>query len=185
MRSSFALLLLALAAAAQPPVVPDFVRLRKFKDDIASRLVQLKNAEDFASKPMEEKMLLAFLDGQKEFGNEKLTGTLVVKTCLMKWADVQQAQPTEAGKRVLGKLPEVLYKRYTDVIDIPKDRKDVAKDLLKALDSDFFHVRAAAFESLKKMYRTGSGFMYVPEMTKKERAEPIKAWTKFVNRQKS
>jgi hypothetical protein len=184
MRPLASLLLLALVAAAQPPVVPDFVRMKAFRDEVLTRLAQLKADEEFASKPPEEKMLLAFLNGDKKFGNELLTGKLVVTTCLMKWADVQRAEPTEAGKRVLAKLPEVLSKRYGEAIDVPKDRKDVSKFLLDALDSDFIHVRAAALESLMKMYRTGQAFMYVADMNKKARAEPIKTWRKFVGRQK-
>lgn len=180
MRPFAPLLLLALAAAAQPPVVTDFVRMRKFKDNIASRIMQLKAEEDFASKPFEEKMLLAFEKGD----NKKFTGKLVVMTCFVNWADVQQAEPTEAGKRVLAKLPEALYKRYGEAIDIPKDRKEMSKFLLDALDSDFLHIRAAALESLKKVYRTQSDMMYVPDMTKKERVDSIRAWRKFVARQK-
>jgi len=184
MRAMGLLLLLALAAAAQPPQVTDFVRLRKFKDNIATRIAKYTAEEEFARKPAEEKMLLAFLQGEKKFGKEDLTGKLVVTTCLVKWADVQQPQPTEAGKRVLALLPDVLYERYAKTIDIPKDRKEVSKVLLDALDSDYLHVRSAGFESLKRIYRTQSGWLYVPDMTKKERAEPIKNWRKFVGKQK-
>ncbi len=183
MRLLAPLLLLALAVAAQPPVVTDFVRMRKFKDNISSRILQLEAEEDFASKPREEKMLLAFAKGEKKFENEQLTGKLVVMTCLVKWADVQQPQPTEPGKRVLTLLPEVLFDKYGRAIEVPRDRKDVSKFLLDALDSDFLHIRAAAFESLRKVYRTQSGYMYVPDMTKKQRAEPIKTWRKFVGKQ--
>ena len=184
MRALAPVLLLALAAAAQPPVIPDFVRMKKFKDDIASRIAQLKADEEYASKPDQEKMLLAFEKGEKTFGKLRLTGVLVVETCLMKWADVQQADPTEAAKRVLAKLPLVLWERYGKVVDVPKDRKDMSKDLLDALDSEFLHVRSAAFESLKKIYRTEVGFMYVPDMNKAERKGPIENWRKFVRKQK-
>ncbi len=184
MRPLATLLLLALVATAQPPVAQGFVRMKRFKDEILTRLAQLKADEEFASKPIEEKMLLAFLNGDKKFGNEQLTGKLVVTTCLMKWADVQRAEPTEAGKRVLAKLPEVLSKRYGEAIDVPRDRKEVSKFLLDALDSDLVHVQQAALDSLMKMYRTGQAFMYVPGMNKKQRAAPIKSWTKFVLRQK-
>jgi hypothetical protein len=184
MRATGLVLLLSLAAAAQPPVVTDFVRIRKLKDTIASRIAQYTAEEEFAKKPPEEKMLLAFLRGEKKFGKDDLTGKLVVTTCLVKWEDVQQAQPTEAGKRVLALLPDVLYERYAKTIDVPKDRKDISKVLLDALDSDFLHVRSAAFESLKKIYRTQSGWMYVADMTKKERAEPIRNWKKFIDKQK-
>jgi len=184
MRALAPVLLLALAAAAQPPVVPDFVRMRKFKDDVASRIAQLKADEEYASKPDQEKMLLAFEKGEKMFGKQPLTGVLVVKTCLMKWADVQQAEPTEAAKRVLAKLPLVLNDRYAKVVEVPKDRKDISKDLLEALDSEFLHVRSAAFESLKKIYRTEVGFMYVADMNKKERQAAIENWRKFVRKQK-
>ncbi len=185
MRALAPVLLLALTAAAQPPVIPDFVRMKKLKDEIASRIAQLKAEEDFASKPDQEKMLLAYERGDKKFGNQQLTGVLVVKTCLVSWADVQQAQPTEAAKRVLAKLPEVFHERYARWVEIPRDRKDVSKFLLDELDSDFLHVRAAAFASLQKIYKmTNTGLMYVPDMNKKDRQDAIKNWRNFVKKQK-
>jgi len=183
MRVAGLVLLVALAAAAQPPAVTDFVRMRKLKDNIASRIAQYTADEEYAKKPPEEKMLLAFLRGEKKFGKDDLTGKLVVTTCLVKWEEVQQPQPSEAGKRVLALLPDVLYERYAKTIDVPKDRKDISKVLLDALDSDFLHVRSAAFESLKKVYRTQNG-MYRPDMTKKQRAEPIRYWNKFIDKQR-
>ena len=61
------LLLLAIVADAQPPVVRDFRRLRAFRDDIATQHASLKQQEEFALKPREEKMLIAFGKGEKKF----------------------------------------------------------------------------------------------------------------------
>lgn len=178
------LLLLAVAAAAEPPAVKDFRRLKELRDDVAGRAQKFLDAEEYAKKPREEKMLIAFERGEKRFENKPLSGELVVQTCLMKWAEVQQAEPTEAGKRVLGKLAPVLFEKYGKAIEVPKDRKDVGKLLCDALDSDFLQVRAAAFDALKLMYRTPSGFMYVETMDKKARREAIATWKKFVSKQR-
>lgn len=183
MRVRFALLALAAAAAAQPPAVPDFVRLKGFRDTLSSRMQQLAADEDFARKPDEEKMLISFDRGDKKLGKDDLTGVLVVRT-ILKWADVQNEKPTDAGKRALALLPDALGRRYAQVIDVPKDRQAVAKLLLEGLDSEFTPVRAASIASIMRIYRKTDPMMYEPTMNKKERAEAIKKWQKFVTKTK-
>lgn len=183
MRQAVAVLLLATIAAAQPPAVKGFRRLRSLRDDIATKFVSLKEQEEFALKPREEKMLLAFGKGEKKFEGKALDGEQLV-VALFKWADVTQDPPTEAGKRVLAEIPNVLYDRYGKAIEVPKDRKDVALKLCDALDSDIIHIRTCAFEALKKIYKTPSGWMYVPDMDKKARQDSIKSWRNFVRKHK-
>jgi hypothetical protein len=127
-------------------------------------------------------MLIAFAKGEK-FDNKKLDGEKVVEM-ILKWDEVNTDPPSEAGKRVLADLPTVLFERYAKAIEIPRDRKDVAMKLCDALDSDSIHIRYAAFEALKKIYRTPSGFMYVVDMEKKARQDPIKSWKNYVRKQK-
>jgi hypothetical protein len=184
MRAPLVLALVALGAAASPPVVPDFVRIRGLRDGVESRIRQLAAEEDYAKKPDEEKMLIAF-DGGKPFGKTAITGELVVRTVL-KWADVQKDPPTDAGKRVLALLPQVLGRRYgAGVIDIPKDRYKVGKLLLEGLDSDYHLIRAASIDAIMKVYRKMDAQMYEATMaTKKERAEAIGKWLKTVNKMK-
>ena len=86
MRATLALALLACAAAATPPAVPDYMRLRALREQVQSRVQLLLAEEDFARKPDEEKMLIAFQKGEKQLGKTVLTGEGVVKTCL-KWPD--------------------------------------------------------------------------------------------------
>jgi hypothetical protein len=183
MRLLAPLLLLALVADAQPPAVRDFRRLRGLRDDIATRYTSLKEQEEFALKPREEKMLIAFAKGEKKFEGKTLEGPKVVETILEKWDQVLQDPPTEAGKRVLAELPNVLFDRYK-VIEIPKDRREVSLKLCDALDSDVLHVRFCAFEALKRIYRTPNGFMYVVDMDKKGRQDAIKSWRNHVKKQK-
>jgi len=183
MRLLVPLLLLSIVVDAQPPAVQDFRRLRKLRDDIASQYASLKEQEEYALKPREEKMLIAFEKGEKKFEGKALDGPKVVDAVL-KWDQVLQAEPTEAGKRVLAELPNVLFKRYAQAIEVPKDRKEVSLKLCDALDSDYIHVRASAFEALKRVYRTPSGFMYVVDMSKKDRKDAISSWKKYVNKQK-
>lgn len=179
MRVVVSLLLLVLTASADPPLVKDFRRIRDLKDDVQKAIVKRQEEEKEAAKPREEKMVLAFLAGAPKFEGKRISGRLVVTTCL-KWADVQQETPTEAGQRVLDLLPEVLRRRYAAGIEIPKDRREVSNLLLDALDSDFLHVRRAAVESLKSMYKTAT---YDPAMSRMERAESIETWRKYVVKQ--
>ncbi len=183
MRLLAPLLLLAMVADAQPPVVRDFRRLRKLRDDIASQYASLKGQEEYALKPREEKMLIAFGKGEKKFEGKTLDGETVVAT-ILKWDQVLQDPPTEAGKRVLADLPNVLFERYGKAIEIPKDRKDVSLKLCDGLDSDSIHVRQSSFEALKRIYRTPSGWMYVPDMDKKGRQDAIRSWRNHVRKQK-
>jgi hypothetical protein len=182
MRLLVPLLLVSVVAGAEPPAVPGFRRLRELREDIAGEYVTLKQREEFALKPREEKMLIAFAKGEK-FENKTLDGEKVVEM-ILKWDQVRADPPTEAGKRVLGELPTVLFDRYGKVIDIPRDRRDVSLKLCDALDSDAIEVRRCAFEALKKIYRTPSGFMYVPDMDKKGRQDAVKSWRNHVKKQK-
>jgi hypothetical protein len=182
MRLVVPLLLLSLVADALPPDVKGFRRLKKLRDDIASAHATLKQQEEFALKPREEKMLIAFGKGEK-FEGKKLEGEKVVEM-ILKWDQVLSDPPAEAGKRVLAELPGVLFERYAKAIEIPKDRRDVSLKLCDALDSDSIEVRRCAFEALKKIYRTPSGWMYVPEMDKKGRKDAISSWRNYVKKQK-
>jgi len=184
MRVLLPLLLVAIHVAAQPPVVEDsFRRLRRLRTDIGDQYAALKEQEEYALKPREEKMLILFDKGEKKFEGKAIDGPKVVET-ILKWDQVNQDPPTEAGKRVLAELPGVLFRRYAQAIEIPKDRREVSLKLCDALDSDFPLVRGAAFEALKKVYRTPSGFMYNVDMSKKERQDPIKSWKNYVKKQK-
>ncbi|HEX5137750.1 MAG TPA: hypothetical protein VFY93_12300 [Planctomycetota bacterium] len=183
MRPALPLLLLAIAVVAQPPKVEDFRRMKELRSDMADRHALLKDREEYALKPREEKMLILFDRGEEKFEGKKLDGASLVVT-ILKWDQVNQEPPTEAGKRVLADLPNVLFRRYGQAIEVPRDRKEVCLKLCDALDSDFTLVRASAFDALKKIYRTPSGFMYNVDMTKKERQDPIKSWKNYVKKQK-
>jgi hypothetical protein len=182
MRLLLPVLLLSIVADAQPPAVRDFRRLRGLRDDIARQYASLKEQEEFALKPREEKMLIAFGKGEKKFEGKALEGPKVVEA-ILEWDQVLSDPPTEAGKRVLTELPNVLHDRYNK-IEIPKDRRDVALKLCDALDSDAILVRLCAFEALKRIYRTPSGFLYVVDMDKKGRQDAIKSWRNHVKKQK-
>jgi hypothetical protein len=180
------LLLLAAAADAQPPVSKDFARMKDLRDEIASRMAQLQEAEEYAKKPREEKIFVSFRRGDKKFENKTpLTGEFVVKTCLMKWEEVQRAEPSEAATRVLTGLPAALGAKYEGILLDKGDRYEASKVLAEALDSDFLHVRVAAIESLKKIYQTQQAFMYEPTKDKKaDRRESIEKWKRYIRSKK-
>jgi len=177
--------LLAAAAAAQPPESKDFRRMNDLKDRIASRSAQLKAQADFDAKPREEKILILFDRGEKKFDKATLTGKFVVETALLKWEEVQQAAPSPAARRVLKDLPDVLARRYTAAVEIDKrDRYDASKELVDALDSDFVHVRAAAIDALRKIYRSPNGFGYREDMDKRERRNIIRLWERHIDKER-
>jgi hypothetical protein len=179
-RSAAAILLLALAAEATPPLSPGFHRMRDLRRQIEARATLFREREAFDEKPREERMLLTFQKGEA-FEGEALKARHVVETCLG-WADVGRAAPTEAGQRVLALLPAVLEERCGG----PKDRKErrqASIPLLKALDSDFQPVREAAIASLRRLYDPPRVDRYHPAQTAKERAAAIRAWKRTVAEQ--
>lgn len=183
MRRLLPLLLLAFAARAEPPDAAEFVRLKGFREDLRGRFDELRQQEEFDRKPREERMLIAFGRGDRRFEGKEIPGKLVVKTCLA-WADVRRAQPTEAGRRVLGLLPAVLRDRYAVAVD-RKERRDVSNLLVEALDSEFLPIRQAAVDALKAIYGVPGGFGYDPSLAAKGREKPIREWRKYVARRNS
>ncbi|HEY7514601.1 MAG TPA: hypothetical protein VIC87_08990 [Vicinamibacteria bacterium] len=176
------LLLLAAPILAQPPRSPS-IRMRDLREKIAVRAAQAQEREEYEKKPREEKIFISFKKGEEKFETRlTLKAKTVVELCLVKWTDVQQAAPTPAAVRVLGEFPAVISQPFGGLDVNKKERYEVADLLVELLDSEFLHVRVAAFESLKAIYRTQSGHFYEPTMTKKERAEPIKSWEKFVRK---
>ncbi len=187
MRVSFALLLVAAAVAAEPPKSEHFRRMHDLTIRFTQRQEKLSAAEEFASKPRVEKILISFENGAKKFEKIKLTGenagANVVKAVLA-WDELDKDPPTEAAERVLAKMGEVLEKRYARVVEIPKrERHKAALLLVAALMDERLHVRSGAFEALKKMYRTTAGYLYQPTASAKDRKEKQKIWKRQIDRE--
>jgi hypothetical protein len=177
MRPAAALLLLALAAEALPPLSPGFLRLRELRREIEARATAFREQESFDKKPREERMLLTFRD-MKAFEGEDMKARQVVEACLG-WADVERPVPTEAGQRVLALLPQVLKERCGGPKD-QKERRQASIPLLKALDSDFQPVREAAIASLRSLYEPPRNDRYHAAQSAKDRAASIRAWKRAV-----
>ena len=177
MRHLLAPLLLALIAHAEPPAA-DFSRLKGLRDDLRDRIAELQQQEEFNAKPREERMLIAFGRGDPKFEAKELGGKAVVKACLA-WADLCQARPTEAGRRVMELLPKVMRERYAVAVN-RKERRDVSSLLVEALDSEFLPVRQAVIDSLKAIYGVPGGFNYDPTLAAKGNSKAIKEWRRYV-----
>jgi len=184
MRVALPLLLIAGMVAAKPPESKDFVRMNVLIPELAKRAKQLAEAEEYAKKPREEKMLITFARGERVFEKKKLDGEFVAKT-ILDWAEVNQDPPTDAAKRCLELLPVALEQEYARVVEVDKrERYAASRVLVKALDSDYLHVRISAVAALKKVYRTENAFMYEPEMDKRDRKDAIRRWDSFIKKQR-
>jgi hypothetical protein len=175
-----AILLLALPAAALPPLSPGFARLKELRRQIDVRTAELVEEEAFDRKPREERMLLTFRK-QGEFEGKALAAREVVEACL-RWDAVDRAVPTEAGQRVLALLPLVLEERCGGPKDV-KERRQASIPLLKALDSDAQPVREAAIASLRRLFNPPRVDRYDPAHSAKDRATAIRAWKRTVAEQ--
>lgn len=179
MRLAAAILLLALAAEALPPLSPGFARLKEFRRQIDARATELVEQEAFDRKPREERMLLTFRK-QGEFEGKALAARDVVEACL-RWDAVDRPVPTEPGQRVLALLPLVLEERCGPKEQ--KERRQASIPLLKALDSDSQPVREAAIASLRRLYNPPRVDRYDPGHSAKDRATAIRAWKRTVAEQ--
>lgn len=187
MRVSIALLVVTAAVLAEPPKSEHFRRMYDLTIRFTERQEKLSAAEEFASKPRVEKILISFENGAKKFEKIKLTGenagANVVKAVLA-WDELDKDPPTETAERVLTKMGEVLEKRYARVVEVPKrERHKAALLLVTALMDERLHVRIGAFEALKKMYRTTAGYLYQPTASAKDRKEKQKVWKRQIDRE--
>ncbi|MHC4547187.1 MAG: hypothetical protein ACYTEZ_00285 [Planctomycetota bacterium] len=183
MRKTVLLLVLVAAARAEPPESRHYVRMDDLHLRLADRQAELRAQEEFAKKSREEKILISFDRGDKKFEKLRLSGESVVKT-ILDWSEVEKDSPTEETLRVLEELGNVLEKKYARVVDIPKrERHRASLPLVEALTDKRFHVRHAAIEALKKIYRTPNGHFYQPDADPKQRKEKQKVWKRFVDRE--
>ena len=88
------LLVFAPVAAAKPPASSGFVRLQQLNTDLAKRYQELKKAEEFAKKPLPEKLLIKWDEGAESFGSvKKLTGEVVVKAVFDNFDEFKKLHP--------------------------------------------------------------------------------------------
>ncbi len=184
MRVLTALLLLALVAAAGPPQSKDYARMNDLLRRLGSRYEALVRQEEFEKKPRVEKILISYGRGEKRFEKFSLTGENVVKV-VFDWDEVKKTPPGEEADRVLKKLVQVLTKRYARALDVPKRERYKASVLLvKALTDPRLHVRQAAIDSLKGIYRLTHGHFYQADQEAKELKKKQKTWTAYIKRVK-
>lgn len=189
MRRLLAFLLIGGAAAqAAPPESPGFQRMDDLRVTLTNRYQELKKREEFEAKALPEKLVLLLERNDpnlKRFERVRLTPEDVAET-VFEWEEVDRAAPTVAAQRTLDLLAAVLTKRFAgpSVVEVNKrERKAVSIVLCKELMSKHFHVRVAAIEALKGIYREKDGRLYKPEAPERVRRDRAEAWKKYVIRQ--
>lgn len=176
------LLAVAAVATAKPPKSENFLRMDDLTPRILKRIKDLEAQEAFERLSRWEKMIILFERGEKTFEGKKLTGDYLVKQVLKEWPAVQAEKPTEAVQKALKGFARALEERFAKGVDIDKRaRRKAAKPLVDALTDDRFHIREAAIESLKKMYRN-TGLMYQPDAHPNDRLKRQRDWEKHIKR---
>jgi len=180
------LLLLALLAApllARPPVVSQVLLMNDLEDKLMELHEKLRSSEAFANKVPQERMILRFQAGAKEFAGRKLNGQSLVKALLEDWKAIQKpmAQCDPEQIRVLEMLAAALEARYKVPPPIPKkERYLAAKVLVKALKSKYDIVRKTAIDGLEKVY--GKTLLYRYDATPAQRNERYRKWLREIEK---
>ena len=185
-RVAILLPLLAVVASAKPPVSEDFKRIDAFNRELASRFQKFKEAEEFKQKPLPEKLIIKWNDGEKSFGGvKKLTGETVIKA-VFEWDELGSEKKSEAVDRVLILLPDVIKARYGQAVRLNSafktDRYKASRVLVDQLVKPPLHVRELAIECLKNMYGARRG--YVAEDSKSKRQRRQKEWSSYIKQRK-
>ena len=182
----FWLLLFGAVASAKPPASDGFVRIDAFSRALAGRFQTLKKAEDFEKKPMPEKLLIKYGEGEKSFGSVKrLTGAAVIEA-IFEWDEFIGETKSEAADRVIKLLPEVVKNYYGNAVKrnpaFKNDRYKASKVLVDQLVKPPLHVRELAIECLKNMYGARRG--YVAEDSKSKRKRRQSEWSSYIKQRK-
>ena len=190
MRVGLVILLVASVVAAKPPKAPGFTREDSLHFRLAEQLQKLEAKEQFEAKPRIEKIIVLFQNlkptDPQFFGKDKdkikLVGDVVATEVLEKWKDIQvpREKVSEENLRILALMIPAMQARFGRGLDVDKkERYDASKVLVDALTSDYLHIRWAAIECLKVIYRN-EGRFYRPEAPKKDRIDKQKKWRKFI-----
>jgi len=176
------LLGLAAPALARPPQSPPFMRMDDLGPRLADLYQQLRQAELFAQKTRQERMILRFQQGAAEFEHKKLTDRAFVEEILVKWQAVQKPEERcEADHlRILALLSGALRARY-NVVPIPKsERYQASKVLVKGLKSKYDIIRKTAIQCLDAIY--GRTLLYRHDASPGQRNERYRKWVKEIDR---
>ena len=184
MRTALAAALLAGLCLAKPPYIQDFSRMEELTRKLNDVFTELREKEEFLSKPLQERIVIKFQQGAPSYEHlTKLTGEAVVKEIFKNWDAIEQDPPTEEVKRVLAMLPDVLKKQY-NIVPIPKrERFNASKPLVAALTHDAFHVRQAAIDCLRAIY--GESRLYQADLPAPLRSKRKKEWERFIKKKRS
>jgi hypothetical protein len=178
------LLALAIPAAAKPPRVDGFVRIDEFTQNLAGKLQELREAEEFEKKPFEEQLLIKWEKNATSFKHvKKIKGPDVVEM-IFEYDELLKEPPTDVAQRIAERLPAVLRAKYGESLKMSKtfktERWKVGKILVAQLVKPPLHVRQLAIDCLEGAHRTR--LAYVATDPKERRTRKQKAWKAYIDR---
>lgn len=187
MRLPLVLLLLSAPLLAKPPSQSSVTRMDDLDVQLTDLLDKLQKQEAFASKPREERMILRYMAGDKEFEGRKLTGQTLAKAILEDWKAVQKPleEVTADETRILELLASALGQRFGKAAPPPipkKPRYNASKVLLKALKSRHDTIRKAGIDALHAIY--DQRLLYRYDASSGARREKIARWSREIERRK-
>ena len=177
--------LLAAPVLARPPVVSQVIAMDELEGKLMELQEKLRGIEAFANKLPQERMILRFQAGAKEFEGRRMTGQSLVKAILEDWKAVQQPMERCSPEqiRILEMLPTALETRYNVPPPIPRKERHLAgKTLAKALKSKHDIVRKTAIDSLEKIY--GKTLLYRYDATPAQRNERYRKWLREIEKKR-
>lgn len=165
--------------------MPDFTRYATLVQQFAEVVDDAREREAFERKSREEKILILFARGAKEFEGKKLTPKWVAQQIFEEWKAVK-AEPARPEDLQVLDLCAQAFKQHFDGfgVNLPREaireRREASEVFLDALDSEYTHLRRAAFRTLEAIYRTEFG--YDPDAPRSARLAAKKKWQAHVER---
>ena len=176
------LLIPALPASAEPPLVRGFQRADTLEQRMHERKDVLTAEEEFARKSWHERMLIRYAEGAEKFGGRKLSDTFVVRQ-FFGWKEIRTDEPDAESVRVAMLLPEALRLRLVAAEPLPKaQRYEASRPLVDALTSKHRALRDLAIACLRALY--GTELFYEPDASASERAKAQRAWAREIRKRR-
>lgn len=180
------LLLAAAVGEARPRAMPDFTRYGTLVEQFAEIVSDAREREEFERKPREEKLLILFARGAKEFeGKKVLTPKWVAQQIFEEWKAVKADSVGPEEEKILEYCAQVFKEHFARFgVNIPpavlRERWEASKVFVEALDSNHLVLRRAAFRVLSALYMVD--YDYDPAAQRSLRVASKKKWEAHVRR---
>lgn len=179
------LLLAAGVGEARPRAMPDFTRYGTLVEQFAEVVSDAREREEFERKPREERLLILFARGAKEFEGKKLTPKWVAEQIFEEWKAVKADTVRPEDERVLAYCAQAFKEHFAHFgVNIPRDalreRWEASKVFVDALDSNYLPLRQAAFRVLVALYVVD--YDYDPMAQRSVRVASKRKWEAHIRR---